>query len=385
MPTKNSRLEEYPITYLGYILGYLSIFVDSIQFFLHACLCRCLGFLLPNIFQYAPSCPATPTRPSVVLITGASAGIGRDVALDLAKRGYTVVAGVRKTQDGAAIEGAFYDWKSQQPTSSKTNGKLFPVTLDITNSTHIENAAQTVYRHCSSNNLPFVALINNAGYPVHGPFELLNMTSIVQNYETNVFGTLAVTKKLLPLLRSKATNGCGRIINLGSMTGKNAILPQLGSYASTKAAIRVMTQTLQLELFGLGIFVSLLEPGTVVSRSIMALNTAGVSAITGPDFEPPTILDDGNKYTQAEVLDFYNGQGGLHSKQYDTGAAAQPTWVVTNQIIHAIESNYPFTEYLAGFDAKLGDFVMRLLGPNIIKIGFKGVRIPANPTSQHDE
>jgi len=183
------------------------------------------------------------------------------VALDLAKRGYTVVAGVRKSQNAAAIEGAFYDWKSQQQPTSKTNGKLFPVTLDITNSTHIENAAQTIYRHCSSNNLPFVALINNAGYVVHGPFELLNMKAIVQNYETNVFGTLALTKKLIPLLRSKATNGCGRVINIGSIVGKNAVMPQLGAYSSTKAAVRSMTQTLQLELFGLGIFVSLLEPG----------------------------------------------------------------------------------------------------------------------------
>lgn len=179
----------------------------------------------------------------------------------LAKRGYTVVAGVRKSQDAAAIEGAFYDWKSQQQSSSKKNGKLFPVILDVTNSTHIENAAQTVHRHCSSNNLPFVALINNAGYCLQGPIELLNLKAFIQQFDTNFFGMIALTKKMLPLLRSKATHGSGRIINLGSMAGKNAILPQLGAYSSSKAAIRVMTQTLQLELFGLGVFSSLVEPG----------------------------------------------------------------------------------------------------------------------------
>ncbi|CAO3667255.1 unnamed protein product [Umbelopsis ramanniana] len=360
MPAKGSGLAEYPVAYLGYLLA-------------------------PNIFQYAPSCPATPTRPSVVLITGASAGIGRDVALDLAKRGYTVVAGVRKSQDAVAIEGAFYDWESQQQTASKTNGKLFTVTLDITNSEHIDNAAQMVYRYCSSNNLPFVALVNNAGYAVHGPFELLNMKAIIQNYETNVFGTLALTKKLIPLLRSKATNGSGRVINLGSVAGKNAILPQLGSYASTKAAIRLMTQTLQLELFGLGIFVSLFEVGTVASRSVAMLNTEGSITLTGPNNEAPTVLDDGNMYTQAQIFEYYNSQGGLHGKQFDTSASAQPSWVVTNQIIHAIESNYPFTEYLAGFDAKIGDFIMRLFGPNIIKVAFKGVTVPKKPNSQHNE
>lgn len=170
-------------------------------------------------------------------------------------------AGVRKSQDAANIEGAFYDWKSQQQATSKTNGKLFPVTLDVTDSTHIDNAAQTVYRHCSSNNLPFVALINNAGYVMQGPLELISLKALTTQFDTNFFGMLAVTKKMIPLLRSKATHGSGRIINLGSMAGKNAILPQLGAYSSSKAAIRVMTQTLQLELFGLGIFTSLVEPG----------------------------------------------------------------------------------------------------------------------------
>lgn len=74
MATKDNGLDDYPVTYLGYLLGYLSICIDAIEFFLHACLVRCLGLVLPNIFQRAPSCPATPTRPSVVLITGASAG-----------------------------------------------------------------------------------------------------------------------------------------------------------------------------------------------------------------------------------------------------------------------------------------------------------------------
>lgn len=74
MATKDNGLDDYPVTYLGYLLGYLSICIDAIEFFLHACLVRCLGLVLPNIFQRAPSCPATPTRPSVILITGASAG-----------------------------------------------------------------------------------------------------------------------------------------------------------------------------------------------------------------------------------------------------------------------------------------------------------------------
>lgn len=74
MPTKDSGLAEYPVKNLGYVFGYLSICLDNVQFFLHALLCRCLGIIAPNIFQYAPSCPAAPTRPSVVLVTGASAG-----------------------------------------------------------------------------------------------------------------------------------------------------------------------------------------------------------------------------------------------------------------------------------------------------------------------
>jgi hypothetical protein len=124
--------------------------------------------------------------------------------------------------------------------------------------------------------------------------------------------------------------------------------------------------------------------GTVASRGIAMLNIEGALSLSGPDFDAPTILDDGNLYTQAQILEYYNNQGGLHSKQYNTSASAQPSWVVTNQIIHAIESNYPFTEYLAGFDAKMGDFIMRLFGPNIIKVAFKCVTVPKKPDSQHD-
>jgi len=125
--------------------------------------------------------------------------------------------------------------------------------------------------------------------------------------------------------------------------------------------------------------------GSITSRSVGMMNTEGSFTLTGPDHEAPTILDDGNVYTQGQILEYYNKQGSLNSKQTDTSAFAQPSWVVTNQIIHAIESNYPFTEYLAGFDAKNMDFFMRLFGPNIIKVLVKGLAVPKIPDSQHNE
>jgi hypothetical protein len=115
------------------------------------------------------------------------------------------------------------------------------------------------------------------------------------------------------------------------------------------------------------------------------MNTEGSYTLTGPYNEAPTILDDGNVYTQGQILDYYEKQGSLNTKQNDTNAFVQPSWVVTNQIIHAIESNYPLTEYLAGFDAKNMDFIMGLFGPNIMKVLAKGFAVPKIPDSQHNE
>lgn len=103
---------------------------------------------------------------------------------------------------------------------------------------------------------------------------------------------------------------------------------------------------------------------------------------TGPDFDPVGTLDDGNEYTPKQVLEYYGDQGNLKNSQYDINSGAQPSWVVTNQIIHAIESNYPLTEYLSGFDAKIGNFAMRLFGPNFIKVVMK--LVPTTKDSKPD-
>lgn len=125
--------------------------------------------------------------------------------------------------------------------------------------------------------------------------------------------------------------------------------------------------------------------GSIASRSVGMMNTEGSFTLTGPNNEAPIILDEGNVYTQGQILEYYKKQGSLNTKQTDTSAFVQPSWVVTNQIIHAIESNYPFTEYLAGFDAKSMDFIMRLFGPNIMKVLAKGFAVTKLPNSQSNE
>ena len=105
---------------------------------------------------------------------------------------------------------------------------------------------------------PIYALVNNAGIAVDGPFEEQSEVDIRDQFETNVFGLMAVTRALLPSMRAA---GRGRIINLSSISGRVA-LPLCSVYAATKHAVEGLSEALRWELEPFGIEVCVIEPGT---------------------------------------------------------------------------------------------------------------------------
>jgi NAD(P)-dependent dehydrogenase (short-subunit alcohol dehydrogenase family) len=183
------------------------------------------------------------------LITGASTGIGRATALRLARSGWTVLAGVRKSEDGEALAG------------DAPAGRVVPLQLDVTDDAQIAAAAERVA--ASNGAAPtggLDALVNNAGIGVSGPLEVLSDQQWRGQFDVNFFAQIAVTRAMLPALRRAR----GRIVFLSSIGGRVA-MGFNGPYAASKHAIEAVGDALRVELHNSGIQVALIEPGSIAT------------------------------------------------------------------------------------------------------------------------
>ena len=163
--------------------------------------------------------------PKAVLVTGASSGIGRAVAGELVRRGFTVFGTIRRRDDAPALAAL----------------GATPVTLDVTDAATIAAARAQLERALAGQ--PLVGLVNNAGIPAAGPLELLPLDELRRVFEVNVVGVVAVTQAFLPLLKVAR----GRIVNISSLAGR-AALPFLGPYAASKFALEAISDSLRREL-----------------------------------------------------------------------------------------------------------------------------------------
>ncbi len=189
----------------------------------------------------------------VALVTGASTGIGRATALRLAKAGWTVLAGVRDPTAGEKL-------LAEAPAA----GRLLPLTLDVTDSEQIAEAAQTVEQETGQAGRPETgrldALVNNAGIGVGGPLELVTLDDLRWQFEVNVFGQVAVTQAMLPALRRAR----GRIVLVSSIGGRVA-MAFTAPYAASKHAIEAIGDTLRVELRRSNVQVAIIEMASVAT------------------------------------------------------------------------------------------------------------------------
>ena len=191
----------------------------------------------------------------VALITGANKGIGFEIAKQLGVLGFTVIIGARDTVRGARAAGLL---RSLGVSAS-------PLDIDVTDATTIAVAAKAIgdqYGHLD-------VLVNNAGIsggagaiPSRVPVELMRLV-----YETNVFGVVAITNAMLPLLLGAPA---GRVVNMSSGLGSLTLSSDLDSefgklnilaYQSSKAALNSVTVAYAKELHGSGILVNAADPG----------------------------------------------------------------------------------------------------------------------------
>ena len=187
-----------------------------------------------------------PGRPGdAVIVTGCSTGIGLETALHLAAAGFRVFATVRTPdqRDGLLAAGAERDVK------------LDVLKLDLTDRSSIAEAVAAVLGAAGS----IYGLVNNAGIGLRGCTEDCSEEEIRRLFETNVLGTIAVTKAVIPHMREA---GCGRIITVSSVGGR---VPGFGvtMYCASKFAQEGLGEGLAQELAPLGIQSVIVEPGMI--------------------------------------------------------------------------------------------------------------------------
>lgn len=173
----------------------------------------------------------------VVLVTGASSGLGARTAQMLAEQGYPVVGAARRVERIAQLAG------------------VVPVHLDLSDESSIDHAVAAAQAKCG----PIEVLVNDAGYGEFGSFEETPLTRARRQFDVNVFGLAALTQRLLPSMRQANR---GRIVNVSSLAGEFSS-PMGGWYHASKFALEALSDSMRAELRPFGIEVTVVQPGPV--------------------------------------------------------------------------------------------------------------------------
>jgi NAD(P)-dependent dehydrogenase (short-subunit alcohol dehydrogenase family) len=173
------------------------------------------------------------SNPNTILITGCSSGFGREISQYFLEGGWNVIATMRTPREDVL------------PRSERL--RVLP--LDVTNAESIRRAVEAAG--------PIDVLVNNAGIGAACPFELASLASIRELFETNTFGTMALTQAVLPQFRERRA---GVVVNVtSSVTLKT--LPMVATYTASKAAVNAFSECLALEMKQFGVRVRLVLPG----------------------------------------------------------------------------------------------------------------------------
>ncbi|MET3699674.1 short-subunit dehydrogenase [Bacillus oleivorans] len=185
-------------------------------------------------------------KSKTAVVTGSSGGFGLLISLELALRGFYVVATMRNIEKGSELINKAKEMSLEQYI------KL--IELDVTREDSILTCKSYLEESCGSIDI----LVNNAGYAGAGFAEEVSIQEFRKQFETNVFGVMSVTQAILPLMRRKKA---GKIINMSSISGKIGF-PGLSPYSASKHALEGYSESLRLELRDFGIDVVLVEPGS---------------------------------------------------------------------------------------------------------------------------
>jgi NAD(P)-dependent dehydrogenase (short-subunit alcohol dehydrogenase family) len=181
----------------------------------------------------------------IALITGSSSGFGLLTSIELAKAGFRVVATMRDLGRRERLD--------QAATAAGVAAQLDIRALDVTNFDALPAFVDWLVRDHGRLDV----LVNNAGFAVAGFAEDIKLEELRQQFETNFFGAVALTKAALPTMRRQHS---GHIIQLSSIAGLHGSVT-VSSYSASKHALEGWSESLRLEINSLGIKVVLVEPG----------------------------------------------------------------------------------------------------------------------------
>ena len=255
----------------------------------------------------------------VILVTGASSGIGFDAAVALAKQGHRVYAAARRVERMEPLK-AF---------------GVVPLRMDVTDEASMEAGVRTVLEAEGR----IDALVNNAGYGYFGAIENVPLEEARRQLEVNVFGLARLCQLVLPAMREQ---GNGRIVNISSVAGK-AVLYFGGWYHVSKFSVEALSDALRMELKPFGIDVSMIEPGGIKTNwGIIAADHLAESSKDTP--------------YEAEGL----RESETMRKAYSMRLLSNPS-VVTRAISKAVNSRRPRARYRVGFGAHTLVFLHTIL------------------------
>ncbi|WP_046497475.1 SDR family oxidoreductase [Streptomyces odonnellii] len=180
---------------------------------------------------------------SSVLITGASKGIGRAIAVELAKRGHRVIATARRPETLADL-----------PVDRRLR-------LDVTDQDSVDQAIKDAGE--------IDVLVSNAGATVRAPLETVPLAEVERLYQLNTLGALRVAQGVLPAMRKR---GSGRLVFISSVQGR-LVLPIIGPYGASKWALEAIAETLAIETGHFGVKVSIVQPGAVSTNGAAQAKT----------------------------------------------------------------------------------------------------------------
>lgn len=257
------------------------------------------------------------------LITGASSGMGKEIANRLIRDGYQVYVAARQLD-------RMSDLVAQGAQALR---------MDISNEPDIEHAVETILAQTGGVDV----LINNAGFGLYGPVEDISIGEARYQFEVNVFGLARLTQLLLPSMRKK---GAGTIVNITSMGGK--IYTLLGAwYHATKHALEAWSDCLRLELAPFGIKVIIIEPGLIETGFGDVVSKALLSRTTNSAYR---------KWIELVAK--------ATRDAYSPGRGSNPS-LIANVVAKAIQAKRPATRYTAGKYAAPMIFIRKWFGDRI--------------------
>ena len=283
------------------------------------------------------------------LVTGSSSGIGRATALRLAAAGQHVYAGVRKPADGDRLV----------RSAAGEGGEISPLILDVTEPGHIAAAAAAIGEHTASAGLAGLdGLVNNAGYGLACPSELVPLDAFRRQLDVNVTGQLAVTQAMLPALRRAR----GRIVMVSTI-GVRFSPPFAGPLDAAKAALTALGEALRQELAPWGIRVVLVEPATINSGAADKVTRDAAAAMAAAD-------------PGARAL--YEGAfGGMLQVMARREANGSPPDAAAATITRALTARRPRAVYLSGKDSRRLAILSGLPAPVLDMARRRVFRLPA--------